>query len=352
MTDPIVNVAFLPIYPNPYQSQLADAVEANGARVQMLPTMPTAEWLRQNSGTVQVLHLHWLYGIYMGRWQTPRRLASFWRGLGLAQRLGYRTVWTAHNILPHRTELRPLHQAVRARVMRDADAVIVHCRYGETELRNRYSRAGPISVIPIGNMIGQFPLTMHQAEARSIMGLRPDQYVYLFLGLLAPYKGVDLLIDAFHQAASADDVLVIAGRSLDRAVTHQIEDAARADPRIRLYLGHVPDSEMQHFLLSADVLVAPYRAVLTSSSAILGLSYGLPVIAPALGCLPELVPPDAGSLYDPTQANSLSAALVGMKQRDAAALRAAALDRAEQLDWDSIGQRTVDVYRACLETIR
>jgi len=48
----------------------------------------------------------------------------------------------------------------------------------------------------------------------------------------------------------------------------------------------------------ADAVVLPFRDILTSGSAILALSHGRPVIAPALGCLPGTLPSDATFLYD------------------------------------------------------
>jgi glycosyltransferase involved in cell wall biosynthesis len=349
MSERPFTVAFLPVYPNPYQHQLAEVLAPCGVTVEMLGAMPSARWLHENAGRVPILHLHWLYGIYMSRFRTPLTVSAFWRNLNLAQRLGYRIVWTAHNVLPHRTELRPLHNHIRRRIMREADAVIVHCHHGEAALRQRYARPGPIEVIPIGNMTGLFPLTMTRGMARAALGLPDTAYVYLFLGLLAPYKGIDRLVEAFWQMAGEDDRLVIAGKSLSRTVASQATAAAEADPRIHLHLGHVPDEAMQHYLLSANVLVASYRTVLTSSSAILGLSYGLPVIAPSLGCLPELIPVDAGILYDPQAAGALPAAMRAIQARDAQTMRAAAHQKSAELNWDDIGRRTAAVYRACLE---
>ena len=55
----------------------------------------------------------------------------------------------------------------------------------------------------------------------------------------------------------------------------------------------------------------PFRDILTSGSAILALSHGRPVIAPAIGCLPETLPADAAILYDPDAPEALGAALAG-----------------------------------------
>jgi glycosyltransferase involved in cell wall biosynthesis len=105
---------------------------------------------------------------------------------------------------------------------------------------------------------------------------------------------------------------------------------------------------MQDFLLSADVMVAPFSQVLTSSSVIVGLSYGLPVIVPNLGCLPELVTPEAGIVYKADDSPALPEALRLIKTRDLPAMGKAARRISEDLDWSAIARRTVAVYRSVL----
>jgi len=57
-------------------------------------------------------------------------------------------------------------------------------------------------------------------------------------------------------------------------------------------------------------MVLPYRQILTSGSAMLGMSFGKPVIAPAIGGLPEVCPKEARSLlYDPDDEYGLDKAI-------------------------------------------
>ncbi len=88
--------------------------------------------------------------------------------------------------------------------------------------------------------------------------------------------------------------------------------------------------------------------MLTSSSVIAGLTFDLPQVVPALGCLPELVTPDAGIIYDAKQPGGLENALVNIKQQDLDKMRAAARRITDGLNWDNIGRLTADVYRECL----
>jgi glycosyltransferase involved in cell wall biosynthesis len=124
---------------------------------------------------------------------------------------------------------------------------------------------------------------------------------------------------------------------------------ADADARLRLDAREIADDEMQIYLCAADVMVSPFSQILSSSSVMTGLSYGLPVIAPRLGCLPELVTAETGILYDPDKPTALSEALREIKRRDVRAMGMAARALAGRLSWESIARQTAGVYRACLE---
>lgn len=343
-----MNVAFLPVYPNPYQRLLRDGLRPHGVTVEFLEHLPDTGWLKAKRSEIDILHFHWLDGLYMARFSTPLQVARFVSRIRLARQLGYHIVWTAHNILPHRKTFRLLDIVVRRLMMREATAVIVHCEAGRRELLSRFPRRGPVIIVPMGNYMDVYPLTITREIAQETFGLDASHFVYLALGNIAAYKGLEQLVDTFSRVADKNDVLLIAGRNRGQAVVKRLESAASSDPRIRLQVGFVPDDEMQRYLLAADVMVAPFDQVLTSSSVMVGLSYGLPVIAPGLGCLPELIGEDAGLLYQPDHIDALANALVEIKSHDRRAMAEAALHIAKGLDWETIGEQTATVYADCL----
>jgi len=345
-----MNIAFLPVYPNPYQHLLAGALARREAMtVAMLPGLPSPAWLRAHRPAggepVDILHYHWLYGLYMANWRTPAQALAFLGRFRLARALGYGLVWTAHNVLPHRAAgLRPLHVAIRRLMMAAADAVIVHCEAARRELTERFSRTGPVAVIAHGNYAGVYP-TPDRTTARQQLALPPDSFVYLSLGNIAAYKGLQGYIDIFRAAAGANDIAIIAGRNRDAAGVRRLERLAASEPRLRLSAGFVPDEQMGRYLGAADVLVAPFERILTSGSVITALSAGLPVIAPTLGCLPELIG-DAGIVYPAAQPGGLAGALAAIKTADRGHMRVRAAAIAAGLGWDDIARQTAVVYRA------
>jgi glycosyltransferase involved in cell wall biosynthesis len=74
----------------------------------------------------------------------------------------------------------------------------------------------------------------------------------------------------------------------------------------------------------------------------LGLSFGLPVVAPDVGTAAELLGTEAGELFSP---GGLTAALDAASRADSSARAAAATSVARRYDWDRVGHETVGLYR-------
>lgn len=351
-----LRVLSLPDYSesNPYQRLLAQAL--TGQRVRAIRGRPgrrrlfpiLSAWI--DAHRPRVLHLHWTHEYLKGT-DGPTRInrARFLGQLRLLRRLGVRIVWTMHNVGGHDGVRHPHEMAVHRDLVRLADAVICHCDAARDAAIAAYglsvADAARLHVIPHGSYLGIYPDTITTAEARERLALPAGGPVLLFLGAVRGYKGTDDLVAAFRSIPDADARLLIAGRPKGEGIEARLEAAAAADPRILLHLGFVPDDELQVWLRAADAVVLPFRDILTSGSAILALSFGRPVIAPALGCLPETVPPDAGILYDPEATGALSDALRAALDTDLAVLGAGALARAQELDWGPIAERTAALYR-------
>ena len=145
-----------------------------------------------------------------------------------------------------------------------------------------------------------------------------------------------------------DDIALIAGRNRAPALVQRLEALSAVDPRMHVNAGFIADDAMPCYLQAADVAVFCFREVLTSGSVILAMTYGLPVITPARGCLPELVTPAAGLLYDPDDPDALGWALRHIKKLDTKQMGVEAQKIAKALCWEDIAQQTAAIYRECI----
>jgi glycosyltransferase involved in cell wall biosynthesis len=179
----------------------------------------------------------------------------------------------------------------------------------------------------------------------------PATRTLLHFGNLAPYKGVEELLEAFALLDAGDDVrLVVAGRCADAGLARRLAARAAAlGPRVELRLGHVEAAEADALLDRARALVLPVRRVTTSSTALQGLARGVPVVIPDLPGLAEL--PDACAVrYDGSVAG-LAAALrevVEATDEEIAVRGEAGRRHAQRATWPDAALRTRDAYALAL----
>ena len=146
---------------------------------------------------------------------------------------------------------------------------------------------------------------------------RPVRGHLICVGVLSRHKGQDLLVEALADLADRDWHCVLAG-SLDRDpdfVEHLQTRITRLgyDHRVRLS-GVLTGAALSHAYTTADLLVAPSRSETYGMTVTEALAHGLPVIATAVGGLPEAFGSTAdgtgpGQLIPPGDPAALAAAL-------------------------------------------
>jgi len=338
---------------NPYPVLLQRAVQQADPTLSCELWRWGLSWRRLlSSRRPHVLHLHWIEILYRHYARWPTRLWLWLNTLmviSVARLLGVKIIYTVHNVWQHQLEGQQLYRLAHGFVLRMAHAVHVHSELAQDELLRSFRCPCPVVVIPHGNYVTWYPNECGREEARRRLGLPLDGFVYLSLGNVRPYKGIEELLRSFAAVEGETLVLVIAGRVPRSEYKERLQALAAGDPRVRLHLDYVPDDEVQFFMNGADVAVLPYRRATTSGAAILALSFGLPVIAPALGPFPSLLGQGAGLLYDPQRPQALTEALRAARQMDLATARQAAWEAARCLDWEPIGQRFVALYRQVME---
>ena len=338
-----MQVAFTPHYnKNPYQKLLADTLKLHGVDVVFSRVFPKFSWLLKNRRTMQVIHIHWPSALYRtGRLISIGVLVLLVR-IMWAKIFGYRLIWTVHNILPHESDSPFWNHFFRRFLVRFSDGIIGHCEFALLEIQRRFGKAKRSMVIPHGNYMDYYPQKPDRIFSREKLGISKDAFVFLIFGRLRDYKGIEGLIDQLI-LLEHNVTLVIAGKG---SVSHVIQKRVRGtNVTLKLYCDFIPDDEVPTFFAVADVMVAPYVQVLTSGAIVLGLSMGVPIVAPAIGCLPELVDENVGILYDPADPLGLVSALRKSLNLDLSLMSKAAEKKAGELEWAKIGRETAMFYR-------
>jgi glycosyltransferase involved in cell wall biosynthesis len=172
------------------------------------------------------------------------------------------------------------------RLAGQADAVVVPSRFAGERLRALRAPLEPARVHVVPHVVRAFA-----ERSRAAAGEHA-----LVAARLAPEKGVDLAVEA---CARAGLELVVAGDG-------PLAAALRTDGRAR-FVGRVSAQELAELRARAAVAIVPSRSAETFGlAAAEAMADGVPVVATAVGALPELV--GADGLVAPGNAEALAAA--------------------------------------------
>ena len=266
---------------------------------------------------------------------------------------------TAAQLLPHADRIRmtvllhmPLATAVDTHhdasaerseraVLRAAAGVVVTSEWTRRQVLTRYA-------IPACRVHVARPGVDRVAPGRPVRGH------LICIGVLSPHKGQDLLVEALADLADRDWHCVLAG-SLDRdpGFVEQLQTRITRlgyDHRVRLS-GVLTGAPLSHAYATADLLVAPSRSETYGMTVTEALAHGLPVIAAAVGGLPEALGSAAdgtrpGQLIPPGDPAALAAALGDWlgDERHRDRLRVAARQRQSTLQgWEQTTQKIANV---------
>jgi beta-1,4-mannosyltransferase len=344
------SIACLSVAPwNPYLRLLYGHLAEHGFAVAEDPRF-SLRWLWGARSTVGFLHFHWPESLYSyGRGPARLRpllsrakLALFVARLAAARLLGYRIVWTIHQLFPHESVDRNLERRGARFLARASDLLIAHDHWTAAQAHSELPiRRGEIAVVAHGSYIGAYPEGRPRSEVRSELGLPQKSFVFLCFGELRAYKEVELLLAAFSSVSLPDMRLVVAGNAKIPSVGSAVRAASAKDSRILALLGFVPEEQIEELFHACDAAVLPRGEAGTSGSLILALSMGLPVVVADMPTTRELaVDGEAGWLFRPRDLSSLQAALgdASADPEEARARGLRAFQIAKELQWKRITQ--------------
>ena len=303
---------------------------AAGSRVRTLTKLaehvPDMLRYRRVARGADVVHFQWLDVQWLDRLLLPSRPL----------------VLTAHDLLPR--EPRPGQIAAQRRLYDAVDALVVHSEYGRGQLvRGLGLDPGRVHVIHHGAFehLTRLPSQPLASELEQVAGP-----VVLFFGLLRPYKGVDVLLEAWRDAPAGAELWIVGRPRMDIAPLR-----AAAPPGVRFISRYVPDAELASYFWRADVVVLPYsHTERFDQSGVLAtaLAFAKPVVLSDVGGFGEVAATGAGVLVKAGDVASLSAALSRLLGDEAERSRLAQAAReaaAGPYSWDEAARRTLDVYR-------
>jgi glycosyltransferase involved in cell wall biosynthesis len=331
-----------------YFYRLAARVPDAHARraVKLAEHVPDMLRYRRAARTADVVHFQWLAVQHVDGQLLPT---------------GRPLVLTAHDVLPR--EARPGQRAAQRRLYAHFDAVVVHSEHGRRRLTEELGvDAQRVHVIPHGIFehlaagcgpgagvdAAEGRRDVAEGRAGAACGAVPfetDKPVVMCFGLMRPYKGIDLLLEAWRGIDDAE--LWIAGAP--RMDISALE--AAAPPGVRFVARFIGDEELPAYFRRADLVVLPYREIDQSGVLFTALAFGKPLLLSDVGGFPEVAQTGAARTFPAGDVEALRVALRELlgDERARAGLAAQALELARgEYSWQAIGRRTLALYESLL----
>ena len=300
------------------------------------------EFLNGQQVTYDAVHSHyWLSG---------------WVGRALARDLHVPHLTTFHTLSLIKMQSRAgeneslQRQAVERELIADADRIVAFSPH-ELDAMVRLYSADPtlIELVPCGVDLARFR-PLDQEESRRQLGLNGDK-VLLYVGRIESLKGLDLLVHAAAQMETSEGVRVLVvggddgkGQELDRVrrLTQELEVDGIFD-----FVGRVDQEELPVYYSAADVCVVPSFYESFGLAALEAMACGTPVVASRVGGLSTVVQHGRTGYLKSWRcpeafANSLEMIISSKRLQDSMGL--AARRRAEDLGWDQVAARMIEIY--------
>lgn len=351
-----MRILMLPDYrrDNPYQSLLVKALESKGVQVDFwydyVVTFPIFHASVRGKTAYKIVHLHWINSYLKDKKGQPNLLCyiKFIIDIIITRLAGVKIVWTIHNHISHDSKYPRLELWVRKILAKLVNRIILHNKSTLELIAKEYGfNLAKAEVIPHGHYREIYSPLIDQIEARRELGLPLSGRIYLNQGLLRPYKGIERLLEIWSSnAAFNGDTLLIVGKPLDKAYGLKLKHLTERMKGVILHPEFVEDNKIYLFFSAADVVVLPFKKILTSGSLILAMSYSKPIVAPRLGGIGETLGKADSLLYDPEDDRGLLQALQKSTQVDIGELSKLTQEACDRLDWNLVAEKTLQVYQA------
>ncbi len=367
--------------------------------LKLLEHAPDMLRYRHAARTADVVHFQWLTVQPLDVHLLPRQRPTDSK----AGRPRPQLVLTAHDVLPR--EPRPGQLAAQRRLYERFDAVVVHSEHGRERLLELGVDPGRVHVIPHGaltHLAAPSTASLVGGQAEKFVGeraempvgkvggppLHTDMPVVLFFGLLRPYKGLDVLLQAWRGMRSRPPAELwivgmprmdlatldaaqggVLGRSRTEAGRHSlrshprfgqhatlpaslpclVQDRQEAHGSIRFVPRFIPDAELPAYFTRADLVVLPYLEADQSGVLFTALAFGKPLLLSDVGGFPEVAATGAARTVPAGDSTALGEALRELLADPAA--RSAMAERARAAaagpySWDAIAHRTLELYHS------
>lgn len=250
-------------------------------------------------------------------------------------------VWTIHDPILHSGEDKWQTRLAYHSYRYLKAHFILHNRQQRPEFMQRYGiPANKCHFVPFG------PLEAFKVFENG-QQIEQEKNTILFWGRISPYKGVEYLQQAAIKASKEIPGLkvIVAGKPNYALNTQELEN----NPVFEFINGFIPNPQLVKLIRRSALVVCPYTDATQSGVLMTAYAFGKPVLASAVGGIPEVLEDGVtGRLVPPANVDALAAAMVDMLQNNrlpAMSNEIKQLAGTGRFSWKKIADDNLDVYQ-------
>ncbi len=325
-----------------------------------------------------IFHIHWPDMLLRSRrwWRIVWRFIRLQKAINKIQGHGGKVVWTVHNLKPHLMRFPSLCDLFMRRFISCVDGLIFLTENSRNDFLILYPEFEYICyrIIPHAHYRSYYPINAscvnpfqtetfnrvdlsdtnvpastdredHGVKDKALSVTKGESLILMF-GKIRAHKGLNDLLTAKKKLNLSELHLLIAGNPGDNGVDKLTAEALKQDPHCHTFFKHIDNDEVSGYFDVSDAVILPYTDILNSGTAILALSFGVPIIAPAIGSLISLnksFGDDWVFLYDrPLRAETLERAMIWVRKKRNS------LPDLSELEPEKVSSQTLAFYRDLL----
>jgi len=251
-------------------------------------------------------------------------------------------------------------------VLGRANRIVVGTLAELTQLRFLYkAEPNKMVVIPPGVDVSHF-YPIPADEAKSYVGLKPENRMILFVGRIEPLKGVDTLLQAMAclqlKEARPVHLAIIGGEpgaspedmTIEMARLQKMCDDLGLDQSV-IFLGMRDQDKLPYYYSAAEVVVMPSHYESFGMVALEAMACGTPVIASEVGGLAYLVRDGETGFTIPAEEPEMLCEKLSWLLNDAelhAKMSQRAVEYAQDYAWEKIAKQIVEAYEELVRSGR
>lgn len=285
---------------NPYQDLVELSIKKAGFQTKRIPNRKFFPFFQLLDNKIDYIHFYWPHDFYKGRNFITGFIKRLMFSLSLFILKKKVIIYCVENLISHDVGANlEFEKKWIKKIVKNSNKIICTNHSAKKIFVEFYSVKNPedIHVIPHPSYMSYYENKLTKEQSRKYLRIDNESPVLIALGFIKPYKGYDQILKIISNFKGLSGTFIIAGKCHDIQLKNKLESYIKLNKssiEIILRDEFIKDEEIQIYHNAADGAILNYLDTpMNPGSLILAMGFGLNIIAPTNGAVPELVPEQA-----------------------------------------------------------